>query len=71
MSLKTTAYISDCSKQLDRTAEPSLTAAFLESSKKYADEEAYACLGKSISFSEVERLSRDFAAYLKNKSLWN
>ena len=64
MSLKTTAYISDCSKQLDRTAEPSLTAAFLESSKKYADEEAYACLGKSISFSEVERLSRDFAAYL-------
>ena len=64
MSVKTRAYISECTKKLDRTADSGLIAAFLESSEKHGDAEAYACLGQAISFREVERLSRNFAAYL-------
>ena len=64
MSTKTEAYISDCAKKLERSTAPSLVAAFLEASEKFGDKDAYACIGKSISFTEVEELSRHFAAYL-------
>jgi long-chain acyl-CoA synthetase len=66
MTTKTLAYIRECAAQLDRSPTPSLIAAFIEASRKHGDVEAYACLGQAISFTEVEALSRDFAAYLIN-----
>ena len=39
----------------------------LESSfEKYADNQAFACMGKVITYRELNRLSRNFAAYLQN-----
>lgn len=39
-----------------------------KTSLRYGDKPAYACLGKSSSFNEIERDSRYFAAYLQNKT---
>ncbi len=38
-----------------------------ESVKKFGDKEAYVCMGKSITFNELDKLSRNFAAYLKHE----
>ncbi len=38
---------------------------FEASVKKYADRPAYHCMGKSISFADLERMSRAFAAWLQ------
>lgn len=39
-----------------------------KTSLRYGDKPAYACLGKTSSFNEIERDSRYFAAYLQNKT---
>jgi long-chain acyl-CoA synthetase len=67
MRLNTEAYIKECQRQLDRPENLSLIASFEYSSEAHADQEAYKCLGKAISFSEVDTLSRDFAAFLLNQ----
>lgn len=38
-----------------------------ESVKKFGDKEAYVCMGKSITFNELDKLSRNFAAYLQHE----
>ena len=58
------AYIRDCLRRLERSAEPSLAAAFMEASETFSDEDAFKCLGQSMSFAEIDKPSRDFAAYL-------
>ena len=37
------------------------------SMKKFADRPAYHCMGKSISFADLDRLSRNFAAWLQSQ----
>jgi long-chain acyl-CoA synthetase len=64
MTAKTEAYIRDCHHRLERPVEPSLAAAFEYSSEIHASQEAYKCLGKAITYAEVDKLTRDFAAYL-------
>ena len=40
---------------------------FEASVKKYADRPAYHCMGKSMSFTELDRMSRNFAAWLQTQ----
>jgi long-chain acyl-CoA synthetase len=64
MQTKTEAYILDCLRRLERQEVPNLIAAFHDSSRQNAAEDAFKCLGKAITYAEVESLSRDFAAFL-------
>ena len=47
----------------------SVGALFEESCRKFASKPAFHCMGKTISFGELDRLSRDFAAWLQAKGL--
>jgi long-chain acyl-CoA synthetase len=40
-----------------------------ETFQKYGDAPAFACMGKSVSFTEIELLSRHFGAYLHSRGL--
>jgi long-chain acyl-CoA synthetase len=42
---------------------------FEKSCKKFADRPAFTCMGKTKTFAEIDRLSRDFAAWLQSKGL--
>jgi len=50
-------------------AYKSLGDLFEQCVKKYADKPAYHSMGRTISFAEVDRLSRAFAAWLQSKGL--
>jgi long-chain acyl-CoA synthetase len=54
---------------LDFSQYPSLVALMEESFDKHADRAAYSFMGKDVSFAEVGRLSRAFAAYLQSLGL--
>ena len=47
----------------------SVGALFEDSCRKFADRPAFHCMGKTISFAELDRMSRDFAAWLQAKGL--
>ncbi len=47
----------------------SIGALFEESCRKFAAKPAFHCMGKTISFGELDKLSRDFAAWLQAKGL--
>ncbi|MEW6690177.1 MAG: long-chain-fatty-acid--CoA ligase [Pseudomonadota bacterium] len=47
----------------------SIGALFEDSCRKFAAKPAFHCMGKTISFGELDRLSRDFAAWLQAKGL--
>src|SRR5690554_3468851 len=51
--------------EVDVHAYESVVDLFEESVKKYEDAVAYECMGKQLSFSTLDKLSRDFAAYLQ------
>ena len=55
--------------EIDPSRYASLKDLFDESVAKFADREAYTCMGKSISFADVERASRAFGAWLQDKGL--
>jgi len=44
----------------------SVTDVFLEACGKYGQKSAYSCMGQSLSFAEMDRLTANFAAYLQN-----
>mgnify|MGYP000259417657 CR=1 FL=1 len=46
----------------DRT----IVEVFEESCGKYANKEAFTCMGRTLTFADVERLSGNFASYLQN-----
>ncbi|WP_215222768.1 AMP-binding protein [Echinicola shivajiensis] len=58
-------YPESVPKEVDVKAYESIIGLFEESVNKYGDAVAYECMGKKISFIELEKLSRDFAAYLQ------
>ncbi|GAB3663928.1 long-chain-fatty-acid--CoA ligase FadD [Echinicola sediminis] len=60
-------YPESVPKEVDAQAYDSVVGLFEESVKKYGDAVAYECMGKQISFTELERLSRDFSAYLQEE----
>lgn len=51
-------------KEVDCTAYTSVAALFEESVAKYGSSVAYECMGKTLSFQELDRLSAQFASYL-------
>ncbi len=44
----------------------SVTDVFLEACGKYAGKPAFSCMGQSLSFAEMDRLTANFASYLQN-----
>ena len=44
----------------------SVTDVFIETCGKYGQKPAYSCMGQSLSFAEMDRLTANFAAYLQN-----
>ncbi|MCC5921524.1 MAG: AMP-binding protein [Cyclobacteriaceae bacterium] len=61
-------YPAGVPKDIDPNQYESLLDLFEESFKKYADLDAYECMGKSITFRELDEKSAKFAAYLQNDS---
>lgn len=59
-------YPKGVSKEINPEKYKSLVDLFEESCKKYGDMPAFENMGKSLSFCEVDKLSKDFAAYLQN-----
>jgi long-chain acyl-CoA synthetase len=54
---------------IDPEAYPSLVALFDETFKKYPKSPAFSNMGKAITFEEVDKLSRQFGAYLHSRGL--
>ncbi|WP_192349670.1 AMP-binding protein [Algoriphagus sp. Y33] len=57
-------YPASVPKEVDCTAYSSVTELFEESVKKYGDAVAYECMGKTMSYNTLDKLSEDFASYL-------
>jgi long-chain acyl-CoA synthetase len=57
-------YPSSVPHEVDCTAYSSVTELFEESVKKYGTAVAYECMGKTLTFQELDRLSAQFANYL-------
>ncbi|HEU5444735.1 MAG TPA: AMP-binding protein, partial [Pseudolabrys sp.] len=55
--------------EIDVTRYPSLITMFEESFRTYASREACACMGKSLTYADVEESSRALAAWLQNRGL--
>lgn len=58
----------DSQTQLDFSRYDSLADMIVSSCERYGDKSAFACLGKAISFRELERDSRAFAAFLQHNT---
>lgn len=57
-------YPSSVPQEVDCTAYSSVTELFEESVKKFGTAVAYECMGKTMTFQELDRLSAQFANYL-------
>ncbi|MGI4719550.1 MAG: long-chain-fatty-acid--CoA ligase [Janthinobacterium lividum] len=55
--------------EIDPTQYRSLTHLLEEAFRKYADRKAYACMGKTLTFAELDRLSSRMAAWLQSRGL--
>src|SRR6478752_3039248 len=54
---------------IDPSVYPSLVSLLEESFGKYRDAEAYVCMGKAITFGEIDALSAALAAWLQGRGL--
>ena len=54
---------------IDAEAYPTLVAMFEETFKKYAKYPAFSCMGKTLTYEQVDKLSTDFGAYLHSRGL--
>jgi long-chain acyl-CoA synthetase len=50
----------------DTDAFPSVVALMLDACERFAEQKAFSSFGASLTYREVDRLSRDFAAYLQS-----
>ncbi|CAN7425500.1 MULTISPECIES: long-chain-fatty-acid--CoA ligase [unclassified Variovorax] len=64
-----TSYPQGVPADIDGSRYPSLVALMEESFSKYAERTAYSFMGKDLSYGEVDKLSRAFAAYLQGLGL--
>nr|WP_252731960.1 long-chain-fatty-acid--CoA ligase FadD [Paraglaciecola arctica] len=55
--------------EIDPDRYSSIVDIFEQSIEKYSDNVSYINMGKSITFAQLDRLSRDFAAYLQHSGL--
>jgi long-chain acyl-CoA synthetase len=63
------SYPPGTAAEIDSAAFPSLVALFEESCRRFADRPAYHNLGVTLTYSDLDRLSRQFANYLGNLGL--
>jgi long-chain acyl-CoA synthetase len=63
------SYEAGVPAEIDWTQYRSLTHLLEEAFSKYADRPAYACMGKSMSFAELDKLSAQMAAWLQSRGL--
>ena len=64
-----THYPQGVPAEIDPTRYPSLVAMFEQSFKTYSAREACVCMGKSLTYAELDAASRAFAAWLQSKGL--
>jgi len=62
-----TNYPEGVPAEIDPEAYRSVAALFAESVERFRDRPAYINLGRTLTFGDVDRLSRDFAAYLQSE----
>jgi len=62
-----TRYSEQMLKELNAEGYNNLVEVFLQACQTYADKPAFNCLGQNLSFSELEKHTGDFAAYLLNE----
>jgi long-chain acyl-CoA synthetase len=55
--------------EIDWTQYRSLTHLLEEAFRKYAERDAYACMGKAMTYAELDRLSQQMAAWLQSRGL--
>jgi long-chain acyl-CoA synthetase len=63
------SYPSGVPAEIDINTYASVRDVFEESCAKFGSRKAYTCMGKSITFAELDELSRAFGAYLQGKGL--
>src|SRR6476660_9071060 len=63
------SYEAGVPAEIDWTQYRSLTHLLEEAFRKYADRPAYACMGKSMSYAEIDKLSGQMAAWLQSRGL--
>ncbi len=54
---------------IDPDAFPTLVAVLDAAFQKYENKKAYACMGKTMTYGEIDILSQNFAAYLQSRGL--
>ncbi len=62
-------YTKGIPANIDENAYPSIVALLDETFKKFAGKAAFSCMGKQMTFAEVDRLSIQFGAYLHSRGL--
>ncbi|MEX2568598.1 MAG: AMP-binding protein [Cyclobacteriaceae bacterium] len=60
-------YPKSVPQEIDENAFSSVVDLFEESIEKYGDNVAYECMGKTISFNELDQLTKVFATFLQNE----
>ncbi len=62
-------YPSGVPANIDVNQYATLVQMVEEAFQKYRDKPAFTCMGKELSFGEMDKLSRDFGAYLQSRGL--
>src|SRR5471032_1592253 len=62
-------YPSGVPADIDPSLYPSVVVLIEESFARYRDAKAYVCMGKALTFGEVDELSRALAAWLQGRGL--
>jgi long-chain acyl-CoA synthetase len=60
------SYPAGVPAEIDPSEFMSIGEVFERSCREFADRDAFVCMGKGISYAELDRLSADFAAYLQS-----
>jgi long-chain acyl-CoA synthetase len=62
-------YPTGVENDIDPSKYDSVVELLVQSVKKFSDNPAYVNFGRTLSFNDIDRYSRDFAAYLQNSGL--
>ncbi len=62
-------YPPGVSANIDPDTYPNLLSLFDETFKKYKHKKAFTCMGKHLTFAQIDKLSNNFAAYLQSRGL--
>ncbi|MDQ7048002.1 MAG: AMP-binding protein [Enterobacterales bacterium] len=61
-------YPVGCNTEISEQLPTSMAAMFRSAVDKYSDQDAYQSFGQSLTYSDIDRLSEQFAAYLQQKT---